>query len=117
MQLEERFLAVSRRAELPQPVANEWVKTEAGDVQVDFAWRDLRLVVETDGRRYHTDEWSFEEDRRRDAELKLAGWEVQRFTWRQLVDKLEWVLRTLRRLIARQRSNPTMAPPNDGRRR
>ena len=42
------------------------------------------LIVETDGRATHDNPFAFERDRQRDLELKLAGWEVIRITWRQL---------------------------------
>ena len=53
---------------------------------VDFLWRDQRLVVETDGYRFHRGRLAFEADRARDVELKLLGYTVVRFTHRQVVD-------------------------------
>jgi len=79
--LERRFLRLVRRHGLPQPAVNAWV---AG-MEVDFIWRDERVVVEVDGHAYHRTRQAFEDDHRRTVELRLAGYEVLRFTDRQIV--------------------------------
>ena len=79
--LEGRFLELVRELGLPLPVVNAHV----GVHQVDFHWPRRRLIVETDGRATHDTPHQFEEDRRRDLELTLAGWHVIRVSWRQVV--------------------------------
>ena len=96
-EFEERFLALTRRAGLPLPLVNHWVPVGTHSIECDFVWEDARLTVETDGRDAHTRELQFEEDRRRDAILKLAGWEVVRFTWRQVIEQPDWVISVVRR--------------------
>lgn len=49
------------------------------------------LVVEGDGRAWHTRVDDFERDRRRDAETAAAGLLTLRFTWHQLTDEPDWV--------------------------
>jgi very-short-patch-repair endonuclease len=44
-----------------------------------------RLVVEVDGREFHSSEDRFEEDRRRDAHLAALGYRVLRFSYRQVL--------------------------------
>ena len=63
---------------------------------VDFLWRRSGLVVETDGYRYHGGRASFEHDRARDAKLAAAGFEVMRFSWRQIADEPDEVVAALR---------------------
>jgi very-short-patch-repair endonuclease len=82
-ELERRFLRLCERSSLPSPEVNARV----GDHVVDFLWRRSGLVVETDGFRYHPGRASFEHDHRRQAQLVAAGFEVLRFTWRQVVDE------------------------------
>jgi hypothetical protein len=48
-ELERRFLPIAREAGLPGPQTQVWF----GPDRVDFYWPDLKLVVETDGLRYH----------------------------------------------------------------
>lgn len=52
----------------------------------DFAWLDLRLIIETDGRSSHDRTTSFQSDRDRDADLAATGWLTLRFTSLQLDD-------------------------------
>ncbi len=79
-ELERRFLALVRQAGLPAPVVNGRVL----GMEVDFHWPERRLIVETDGSRFHDHPRAFETDRLRDQRLVAAGWRVMRITWRQL---------------------------------
>jgi very-short-patch-repair endonuclease len=96
---EEVFLALVRRAQLPQPDAN----AAANGYQVDFFWRTERVVVEVDGFAYHASRRSFEADRRRDAVLAAAGVRVIRVTWRQLEGEAEAVIARLAQVLATRR--------------
>lgn len=53
------------------------------------------MVVEVDGRRWHTRRADFERDRRRDNAALAMGLIVVRFTYRMLVDDPEYCLQTL----------------------
>ena len=94
-ELERRFLAICRRHGLPTPE----VDARLGDLRVDFLWRRERLVVETDGYRYHRGREAFEVDRERDARLNLLGFRPLRFTQRQLVNDAATVVATLKRYV------------------
>ena len=75
-----------------------------GPSRVDVLVEDLRLVVEADGRLWHTRIEDFERDRRRDAEAAAAGYLTLRFTWHQLVADASWVRRILLETAQRRRS-------------
>ena len=77
---EKLLRSLVRSAGLPQPRTN----VRRGGWEVDAVWDAERLVVEVDGRRYHDTQPQFERDRRKDADLVLAGYRVLRFTWRRL---------------------------------
>ena len=79
-ELEERFLALVRDAELPQPLTN----ARRHGYEIDFLWPAYRLAVEVDGFTFHGGRAAFERDRRRDADLQAAGLAVTRVTHRQL---------------------------------
>jgi very-short-patch-repair endonuclease len=70
-----------------------------GPYTVDFLWRDRPLVVETDGWDAHRGRQAFEDDRARDAYLRLRCYEVLRFSWRQVFDDPKSVVAVLRRYL------------------
>jgi very-short-patch-repair endonuclease len=86
-ELEERFLRLCDDHGLPRPETN--VRIEG--LEVDFVWRDRRLIVEVDGYAYHRSPSAFETDRERDVTLSIAGWQVLRFTWTQITRRAAWV--------------------------
>jgi very-short-patch-repair endonuclease len=86
-ELEERFLRLCDDHGIRRPDVN----TRIEGIEVDFAWRDARVVVEVDGYRYHRASSAFETDRERDVMLAPAGWQVLRFTWTQLTTRPAWV--------------------------
>jgi very-short-patch-repair endonuclease/predicted transcriptional regulator of viral defense system len=101
-ELEERFLALCRRAALPGPSVNAWIAlTDGVSYKADFLWRAERLVAETDSRAFHSHRQAFERDRLRDQRLTLAGYTVVRFTWRQVRHEPRRVARALAGLLAR----------------
>ena len=91
-EFERRFLQLIQDASLPSPTTNGLVQ----GYEVDFHWPSAKLIVETDGRGTHDTPIAFERDRQRDLELKLAGWEVVRITWRQLCEQPDRIVALLR---------------------
>lgn len=97
-ELEHLFCDLLRSAGLPMAQTNVLVE----GLLVDAFWPEARLVVELDGFRFHQDRAAFERDRARDTRLKRAGYEVVRFTYRQLASEPELVLATVRELLSRR---------------
>ena len=96
-ELEARFLSLCRRHRLPQPEVNVRVDRFV----VDFLWAEQQLVVEVDGWESHGTRSAFETDRARDIRLRLLGYEVARFTWRQLASESQRVATSIRALLQR----------------
>jgi len=88
---ERRLVELIRSAGLPMPRTN----VRIARWEVDAVWDAQRLVVEVDGYRYHGTRATFERDRRKDADLMLAGYRVLRITWRRLVREREAVIALL----------------------
>lgn len=61
---------------------------------LDIAFLELKLVIEIDGREFHTSPKAFEDDRERQNLLVLEGWIVIRFTWKMLSTDPDYVMRT-----------------------
>jgi len=95
--LELLFLRLCRRHGLPRPEVN----AKLGSIEVDFLWRERRLIVETDGYRYHRGKEAFEDDRARDLKLRELGYEVIRLTYRQVIDQPEQTAHALGTILSR----------------
>jgi very-short-patch-repair endonuclease len=76
------------------------VNATVAGLEVDFLFDAQRVVVETDGRRYHSTSRSFERDRDRDAALTRAGYRTLRFTYRQVTTDPHAVAQTLQAALA-----------------
>jgi very-short-patch-repair endonuclease len=96
-ELEERFLRLCDDHGLPRPETN----TRIEGIEVDFVWRDRRLIVEVDGYAYHRSPSAFEADRERDVTLTVADWSVMRFTWAQITRRQRWLAGAIRARMAR----------------
>lgn len=97
--LEARLLALIGSAALPTPLCNRPTDADGKRVVVDFLWPEQRLVVETDGKRFHDNPVAFERDRLRDRALQLGGYRVVHFTYRQVEEEPAAVLTAIRRLL------------------
>ena len=94
-ELEERFLALLRSAELPEPEVNAWLC----GYEVDFLWRSQRRVIEVDGHAYHSTRQATTRDRKKDNDLDSAGYRVTRFTADQILHDPEDTLARARRVL------------------
>ncbi len=101
-ELERWFLPQVRRAGMPLPLTRQHLN----GFKVDFSWPDLRLVVETDGLRYHRTPAQQARDRVRDQAHLAAGFIPLRFTHWQVRYERDYVrtmlLAVVRRIEARR---------------
>jgi len=104
------FLPIARAAGLPRPLVNHRI---AG-LTVDFAWPELRMVVEADSQRWHGDWEAAERDRERDQLLALAGWTCHRFVRRRIAAEPAASAQRLRQPAAAIR--PSASATSAGRR-
>ena len=89
---ERLFHRLLRDAGISGWEANKPVVLRDSTFYVDLIFRKLRLVIEIDGRLYHTGAEVFETDRRRQNLLVLDGWCVLRFTWTMIEERPEEVI-------------------------
>ena len=90
-ELERRFIPLAKRAGLPTPESQALVN----GFRVDFWWPTLRLVVETDGGRFHRTPAEQTRDRLRDQTHLAAGLTPLRFTHAQIKFDPNHVVATL----------------------
>jgi Transcriptional regulator, AbiEi antitoxin/Protein of unknown function (DUF559) len=106
--LEDRFLALIRRAGLPEPLPNVHVEAAGSRIEVDAYWPELRLCVEIDGPG-HDRPRTQEEDNARDRALKAAGLRILRFTGDDIDHRPTTTTAALDRACTTQRDGPTAA--------
>jgi very-short-patch-repair endonuclease len=97
-ELEDRFLALLRRRRVPLPVFNVVVE----GLRVDALWHERRVIVELDSVAAHATPARMKLDRARDLRLRTAGYRVARYSWDQVTQEPEAVIRDVRQLLAGQ---------------
>ena len=107
-ELERMFLGLCRRAGLPRPEVNVPLEAAGLRLRPDFLWRDFRLIIETDSRKFHGTASAFELDRQREQRFFAAGWQVVRCTWRQVERNPQELIRLLR--AGFERNQPPQLP-------
>jgi very-short-patch-repair endonuclease len=78
--LELAFLRFCSHHSFPSPEVN----VKVGKWEVDFLWREQRVVVETDFFDYHRGSVAYEDDHQRELDLRRAGYTVRRYTGDQI---------------------------------
>jgi len=95
--LERDLLELLDRAGLPAPIVQfrlPWREQVVGIA--DLAWPSQCLVVEADGRTWHTRTEDFERDRHRDNVAQVHGWRALRFTYAMLRHRPDEVVAMVR---------------------
>jgi very-short-patch-repair endonuclease len=71
--------------------------------QVDIAFPELKVAIETDGWAFHSDPEAFVKDRKRQNAIALLGWQILRFTWFDLTEHPQRVIAEIAAAIRRPR--------------
>jgi very-short-patch-repair endonuclease len=100
-ELERRFDDLLQRSTLPYPARQHPI----GAYFADFAYVEERIVLELDGGESHMRKEVFEHDRLRQNEIVLSGWLVIRFTWDDVTQRRDYVIRTVRQAIVERSSS------------
>ena len=96
---ERRFHRLLRDAGITGWQANRPVLLNHTTFYVDIIFQKFKLIIEIDGRLYHTGAEVFETDRWRQNLLILDGWCVLRFTWIMIEERPEQVIAMVREAI------------------
>lgn len=99
---ERRLVELIEEAGITGWVANLPVQVGTRRYVLDIAFEHQRLEVAVDGRAFHTDASAFQNDRTRQNDLVAAGWTILRFTWDDIVNRPEDVLRRIRAILAQR---------------
>jgi hypothetical protein len=94
--LEEDFLALIHHFSSPE------TNVKLGRWEVDFLWREHKLVVEIDSFRYHQGSVAFHNDYARDLDLRQRGFTVLRFDETQIEEEPTRVVADVARALGRE---------------
>jgi very-short-patch-repair endonuclease len=98
-ELEEAFLKLIDRFELPRPRLNAHLALRGRFFECDCLWEDERVVVELDGASVHGTVQAQERDRERDRILIAEGYRTTRITWAHIHDTPAQVAHDLRLIL------------------
>ena len=101
--LERRFLKRLKEAGLLLPQTN----VVAGTKRVDCRWPEHRLTVELNSFTFHNSRVSWEADYQREREARDRGDEFRRFTWTDVYENPDYMLRELTKLLSSGRNSTT----------
>jgi very-short-patch-repair endonuclease/predicted transcriptional regulator of viral defense system len=99
--MEAKLLLLLTEVGLPIPETNAKVRIAGKTYEVDFLWRRRKLVVETDGGRFHDNPAAGSRDSDRNRALTDAGFFISRFGWEDLRDRPDESMSELARLLRR----------------
>ena len=71
-----------------------------GGYEVDVAFPRQKVAIEADGWAFHSDQEVFQDDRERQNNIALLGWQVLRFTWLDLTEYPQRVIAEIRFAIS-----------------
>jgi len=98
--MEAKMLPLLTHHNLPIPECNVKLRIERETFEVDFLWREERVVVETDGGRFHGNPAAQARDGHRNRMLARAGYRVPRFGWDELRDDPDQVIAEIRHFLS-----------------
>lgn len=67
-----------------------------GRYKVDVGFPGSKVAIEADGFAFHSDQEDFQQDRERQNNIMLLGWQVLRFTWLDLTEYPQRVIAIIR---------------------
>jgi very-short-patch-repair endonuclease/predicted transcriptional regulator of viral defense system len=97
--MEAKLLPLLTEAALPIPETNARLCVGGKTYEVDFLWRRQKLVVETDGGRFHDNPAAGKRDSERNRAFDEAGYRIPRLGWEDLRDRPEASIREIARLL------------------
>jgi very-short-patch-repair endonuclease len=99
--MEAKLLPLLTEAALPIPRTNSKLRLSGKVYEIDFLWREQKLVVETDGGRFHDNPAAGARDSERNHALAAAGYRLPRIGWEDLRDRPDETMSEIARLLRR----------------
>jgi very-short-patch-repair endonuclease len=97
--MEAKMLPLLTLHGLPIPLTNVKLRVQGETFEVDFFWPDQRVIVETDGGRFHDNPLAEVRDGHRNRVLAEAGYKTPRIGWGDLTVNPEGTISEIRRFL------------------
>jgi very-short-patch-repair endonuclease len=97
--MEAKLLPLLSLHDLPIPQTNVRLRLHGEAFEVDFLWPDHKVIVETDGGRFHENPLAEARDGHRNRVLARAGYKVPRIGWNELTADPEGTISEIRRFL------------------
>ncbi|HVF77384.1 MAG TPA: type IV toxin-antitoxin system AbiEi family antitoxin domain-containing protein [Solirubrobacteraceae bacterium] len=98
--LEDLALDLLDNAGIDRPEVNPKLRLDGRTIHPDLLFRQHRLAIELDSRRWHEDRLTQQDDADKQAILEAHRYRVLRITWWQTVDHSQQTLRRIRAALA-----------------
>jgi very-short-patch-repair endonuclease len=102
--MEAKLLRLLGEAALPIPETNARLRAGGKTYEVDFLWRTEKVVVETDGGRFHENPVAGSRDSERNRALTDAGFVVPRLAWEDLRERPDRAMAEIARHLRERRA-------------
>lgn len=102
--MESVFMRKVAESGLPLPIPQFPVRLPSQQAFFDFAYPDRMFGIELDSGAWHDGPIAKGKDARRDAEARVLGWRMERFTWAQIMYDWEYVEGILRHALNLEKS-------------
>lgn len=93
--LEGEFKLLCAEGKVRAPFMNHMIDR----YEVDAVWPEERVIVELDGRKFHSDSEALMADSEKSRHLRSLGYTVLRFTWNDVIMRPGWVLEQIERAL------------------
>jgi very-short-patch-repair endonuclease len=110
--MEAKLLPLLTEGALPIPETNARVRVGGRTYEVDFLWRREKVVVETDGGRFHDNPAAGTRDSERNRSFDEAGYRIPRLGWEDLRDRPAAAMGEIARLLRKRRERIPDRPPD-----
>ena len=104
--MEAKLLPLLTEAALPIPETNARLRVGGRTYEVDFLWREEKVVVETDGGRFHDNPAAGSRDSKRNHALAEAHYLIPRLGWEDLRDRPDSTMAEIARHLRDRRRGP-----------
>jgi very-short-patch-repair endonuclease len=97
--LEGRVVQLMRNVKLPEALRQHRIRVRGRIYYADFAYPQIRVVIEAQSRRHHFSPDDWQDDLRRKSDLACAGWRLIELTWKDVTTeqaRTKSLLRALR---------------------